>query len=164
VGLVQLVFSTRKSPRETGKIEAEKILMTADLKLSTRMIVELYTLRWQIELFFKRNESPRWEWSIIASRQFERVERWVEMALVHLSLPGVGIEAGQLRRPAVREKSEVRLWQARHGLCQAIRQQAACADLQYLGRTGCKRPCANPAIASRICTARLPRPEYRSPL
>jgi len=48
VGKVQLVFSTRKSPKETGKVEVEKILMTNNLKLATRMIVELYTLRWQM--------------------------------------------------------------------------------------------------------------------
>ena len=81
VGLVQLVFSTRKSPRETGKIEAEKILMTADLKLSTRMIVDLYNLRWQIELFFKEMKSTL-GMVHYRFRQFERVERWVEMALV----------------------------------------------------------------------------------
>jgi hypothetical protein len=131
VGLVQLVFSTRKSPRETGKIEAEKILMTADLKLSTRMIVELYNLRWQIELFFKEMKSTL-GMVHYRFRQFERVERWVEMALATF-LYLEWYRARQLARHGLSEKERKWwLWQRTHGLCQAIRQQAARADLQYL--------------------------------
>lgn len=131
VGMVQLAFSTRKSPRETGKIEIEKILMTTDLKLSTRMIVELYHLRWQIELFFKEMKSTlgltRYRF-----RQFERVERWVEMALVAF-LYLEWHRASQLARRDLADK-ERRWWerQRTHGLCQVIRQQADRNDLHYV--------------------------------
>lgn len=131
VGLVQLVFSTRKSPREAGKIEAEKILMTADLKLSTRMIVELYNLRWQIELFFKEMKSTL-GMVHYRFRQFERVERWVEMALVTF-LYLERYRAKQLARRGLSEKEKKWWqWQRTHGLCQVVRQKAAQADLNYL--------------------------------
>jgi hypothetical protein len=131
VGTVQLVFSTRKSPQETGKVEVEKILMTMDLKLSTRMIVELYNLRWQIELFFKELKSTL-GMCHYRFRQFERVERWVEMALVtYLYLEWY--RAQQLARRNLSEK-EKQWWerQRTHGLCQAVRQESELADLQHM--------------------------------
>src|SRR5712692_867320 len=57
VGEVQLVFSTSKKPNQHQRIEIQKILMTNDLSLTGRQIVELYALRWQIELYFKELKS-----------------------------------------------------------------------------------------------------------
>ena len=131
VGEVQLVFSTRKSPKETGKVEVEKILMTNNLKLATRMIVELYTLRWQVELFFKELKSTL-GMDQYRFRQFERVRCWVEMALVTF----LYLEWYRARQLACRElpKKEKRWWerQRTHGLCRAIHQQVQRAELQYL--------------------------------
>lgn len=131
VGTVQLVFSTRKSPRETGKIEVEKILMTGNLNLSTRKIVELYNLRWQIELFFKEMKSTLGMVQY-RFREFDRVARWVEMALVSF-LYLEWYRAQQLAHRGLSEK-ERKWWerQRAYGLCQAIRQHAAAADLQYV--------------------------------
>jgi hypothetical protein len=159
VGMVQLVFSTRKSPRDTGKIDVEKILMTADLKLSTRMIVELYNLRWQIELFFKEMKSTL-GMGHYRFRQFERVERWVEMALVTF----LYLEWYRAKQLACRGLSEKERkwwqWQRTHGLCQVIRQQTTRADLQYL----VKRLKTSGGIQRlrRELTAAYPA-EYRSP-
>jgi hypothetical protein len=131
VGEVQLVFSTRKSPKETGKVDVEKILMTNNLKLSARMIVELYTLRWQIELFFKELKSTL-GMDQYRFQDFERVARWVEMTLVTF----LYLEWYRARQLVRRDlpKKEKRWWerQRTHGLCQAIRQQAQGAELQYL--------------------------------
>ena len=49
VGEVQLVFSTTRLDLETATADDVKILMTNDLKLSVRDVVELDSLRWQIE-------------------------------------------------------------------------------------------------------------------
>ena len=159
VGLVQLVFSTRKPPRETGKIEVEKILMTADLKLSTRMIVELYNLRWQIELFFKEMKSTL-GMVHYRFRQFERVARWVEMALVTF----LYLEWYRARQLARRKLSENERkwwqWQRTHGLCQAIRQRAARDDLRYLAER-LKTPGGTQRLRREL-TAACPA-EYRSP-
>jgi hypothetical protein len=131
VGHVQLVFSTRKSPTEHGKVEVEKILMTNNLKLSTRMIVELYTLRWQIELFFKELKSTL-GMDQYRFQKFERVERWVTMALLTF-LYLEWYRACQLRRRDLRKK-EKQWWerQRTYGLCQAVRQQTERAELKYL--------------------------------
>jgi hypothetical protein len=53
VGKVQVVFSTKEKPQNGRPIERDKtkILMTNDLTLSTAEIVELYDLRWQIEVY-----------------------------------------------------------------------------------------------------------------
>jgi hypothetical protein len=160
VGLVQLVFSTRKSARETGQMAVEKILMTADLRLTTRMIVELYTLRWQIELFFKEMKSTL-GMVHYRFRQFERVERWVEMALATF-LYLEWYRARQLaRRGRSKKEREWWQWQRTHGLCQAIRQQAARADLQYLAER-LKTPGGIQRLRRELQAA-CPA-EYRSPI
>ena len=50
VGEVQVVFSTMKQPKRGKPVEVQKVLMTNDLKLSAALMVELYDLRWQIEV------------------------------------------------------------------------------------------------------------------
>jgi DDE superfamily endonuclease len=50
VGEVLLVFSTTKKIIETATPDDVKILMTNDRTLSARDVVELYSLRWQIEV------------------------------------------------------------------------------------------------------------------
>jgi hypothetical protein len=57
MGKVLLVFSTREKP-QTGRAPCvQKILVTNDRNLSAAQVVELYDLRWQIELFFKELKS-----------------------------------------------------------------------------------------------------------
>ncbi len=48
-----------------------KILMTNDLKLSVRDVVELYSLRWQIELM-SRDSSRHWAFTSTSSRNLSR--------------------------------------------------------------------------------------------
>ena len=133
VGEVQLVFSTRKLPQDHGKVEVEKILMTNNLKLATRAVVELYTLRWQIELFFKELKSTLGT-DQYRFRKFERVRCWVQMAL----LTFLYLEWYRARQLARRDlpKKEKRWWerQRTHGLCYAIRQQTERAELQYVAQ------------------------------
>ena len=50
VGQVRLVFSTMKPKLKTATADDVKILMTNNLKLSVREIIELYSIRWQIEI------------------------------------------------------------------------------------------------------------------
>ncbi len=57
VGEVRLVFSTTKKDLKTATPDDVKILMTNNQRLPVRDVIELYSLRWQIELFFKELKS-----------------------------------------------------------------------------------------------------------
>jgi hypothetical protein len=133
VGKVQVVFSTKEKPQNGKPIERDKtkILMTNNLKLSMAEIVELYDLRWQIELFFKELKSTLGFYQY-QFREFERVEMWVELALATI-LYLEWRRATQLARRDLTDE-ERRWWQAQrtHGLCQAIRQESQAAEMHYL--------------------------------
>ena len=60
VGKVRLFFSTTKAPAQGHQVEVQKTLMINDAKLTLRDVIELYQLRWQIELFFKESEIYTW--------------------------------------------------------------------------------------------------------
>lgn len=131
VGNVRLVFSTREKPEATGVPPVQKILMTNDRRLRASEVVELYALRWQIELFFKELKSTL-GFDQYRFRRFEAVEGWVELALVTF----VYLEwhrACQLRRKGLSEEQRKR-WrtQRTHGLCVAVRRQVERSDLEAI--------------------------------
>jgi Transposase DDE domain len=131
VGEVQLVFSTRTKPTSNRPVEVQKILMTNDLSLSAQQIVELYGLRWQIELFFKELKSTL-GFHQYRFRQFDRVEGWDELIQVTF-LYLEWHRARQLqRRDLPEEKKKWWRWQRTHGLCMAVRQAAEQADLEEI--------------------------------
>lgn len=131
VGDVRLVFSTTKAKLRRATPDDVKILMTSNLALSVREVVELYSLRWQIELFFKELKSTL-GFHQYRFRQFECVERWCELALtafMYLEWQ----RAKQLARRGLSEE-EKRWWrhQRTHGLCQAVRLASQQSELNYL--------------------------------
>lgn len=131
IGEVQLIFSTTKRPTEAGKFTEGKILVTGNLKLTKRELVELYDLRWQIELFFKELKSTL-GFDNYRFEKFACVEQWVEMTL----LTFIYLEwhrAKELHRRDAPE-DDLKWWRAQrtHGLCQAIRQATDTADLQVI--------------------------------
>jgi hypothetical protein len=133
VGEVQLVFSTRTKPVRHQPVEVQKILMTNDLRLSARQIVEWYALRWQIELFFKELKSTL-GFHQYRFRKFEQVEGWDELIQVTF-LYLEWYRARQLqRRDLSEEKKKWWRWQRTHGLCMAVRQAAEQADLAEIAQ------------------------------
>lgn len=80
VGHVRLAFSSKIKPRRGRKVEVQKILMTNDVELSAADMVELYELRWQIELFFKELKSHLGMHQY-RFKDFRKVAAWVEVAL-----------------------------------------------------------------------------------
>lgn len=131
VGDVRLVFSTREQPKTAKTPEVQKILMTGDRSLSVAEVVELYDLRWQIELFFKELKSTL-GFDQYRFRRFEPVEGWLEMAWVTF-LYLEWHRASQLKRAGL-SKEEKECWrrQRTHGLCVAMRRQTERADLDYI--------------------------------
>jgi Transposase DDE domain len=133
VGEVQLVFSTKTKPTKNRPVEVQKILMTNDLSLSAKQIVELYGLRWQIELFFKELKSTL-GFHQYRFRKFDRVEGWDELTQVTI-LYLEWHRARQLqRRDLSEEKKKWWRWQRTHGLCLAVRQAAENADIEHIAQ------------------------------
>ena len=160
IGEVLLIFSMKEKPELGKRITVQKILMTDDLSLTATRVVQLYDLRWQIELFFKELKSTL-GLAQYRFRKFTKVEGWVQSCLVTF----VYLEwyrACQLRQRG-RDETKRRWWhsQRSHGLCQAIRQDADDNDLEKLRnwsqtKTGLRR-------LKKCLHAALPL-EYRKPL
>jgi hypothetical protein len=161
VGEVQVVFSTKEKPRDGKRIEREKtkILMTNDLTLSVAEIVELYDLRWQIELFFKELKSTLGLGHYRAA-DFATVESWVECCLTTF----LYLEWYRMKQLARRELSPAgKQWWSRqrtHGLCQAVTQEAERKELATMAQwsrtpTGLKK-------LKRLVRAARPA-EYQTP-
>jgi hypothetical protein len=133
VGEVHLVFSTRDKPEPGQPITVQKILMTNDLSATARQVVERYSLRWQIELFFKEIKSTL-GFHQYRFRCFERVEGWVEMVLLTV----LYLEQYRLRQLQRRDLSAERKkwwrWQRLPGLCLAVRQAAEQADVEEIAQ------------------------------
>jgi hypothetical protein len=133
VGEVQLVFSTQTKPTKNRSVDVQKILMTNDLSLSAKQMVEWYGLRWQIELFFKELKSTL-GFHHYRFRKFDRVEGWDELTQVTF-LYLEWYRARQLqRRDLSEEKKKWWRWQRTHGLCMAVRQAAEQADLEEIAQ------------------------------
>ena len=131
VGTARLVFSTRERPAAAKPPTVQKILMTNDPSLKAAEVVELYDLRWQIELFFKELKSTL-GFDQYRFRRFEKVEGWLELTLVAF-LYLEWHRAAQLARRGL-SKDEKKRWrhQRAHGLCVALRRQVERADLNYV--------------------------------
>jgi hypothetical protein len=131
VGSVQLVFSTREQPTAGQPPQVQKILMSNDRSLSVAEVVELYDLRWQIELFFKELKSTL-GFDQYRFRRFEQVEGWLEMTLVTF----VYLEWQRARqlKSSRSSKDEKKKWrhQRTHGICISLRRQAEWADIKYV--------------------------------
>jgi Transposase DDE domain len=131
VGNVLLVFSMKELPKAKEAVPVQKILMTNAVGFTAREVVELYDLRWQIELFFKELKSTLGLHQY-RFRKFVQVENWVEACLITF----VYLEwyrALKLRRRSP-SKYNPKWWdsQRTYGICQAIRQRAEAYDLEKM--------------------------------
>lgn len=131
VGRVQLVFSTMKPNLKKATPDDVKILMTNATDLSVSEIIDLYTLRWQIELFFKELKSTL-GFGQYRFERFEAVEAWVNIAIATV-LYLEWYRAKQLRRRDLCREDK-RWWRAQrlYGLCEAFAQEAGRKELKYL--------------------------------
>jgi hypothetical protein len=108
-----------------------KILMTNDLGLSLRDVVEAYSLMWKIELMFKELKSTL-GFHQYQFRGFDAVEGWAELALTaFLYLEWYRVQ--QLSRRDLSEEKR-RWWrhQRTYGLCQAVLLAREQKELEYI--------------------------------
>jgi hypothetical protein len=131
VGEVRLVFSTTQKDLKTATADDVKVLMTNDLRLKVRDVIELYSLRWQIELMFKELKSTL-GFHQYRLRAFAAVEGWVELAVTAF----LYLEWYRVQQLARRDLSdERRRWwecQRTYGLCQAVRLASEEDELKYI--------------------------------
>ena len=133
VGTVRLVFSTRTRPKPGKTVDVQKILMSNDTTRSVAQIVELYDLRWQIELFFKELKSTL-GLDQYRFQEFQRVEMWVELALVTF-LYLEWFRADRMRRRGLTRAGR-QWWQRQrtYGMCRAVQQIAERDELRMLAK------------------------------
>jgi hypothetical protein len=131
VGTVRLVFSTTNKDLKAATADDVKILMTNDTRRSVRDVIELYSLRWQIELFFKELKSTL-GFHQYRFQKFEAVEGWMELALTAF-LYLEGYRRQQLARRDLNDEDK-QWWrhQRTYGLCQAVRLATQQTELKYL--------------------------------
>jgi len=131
VGRVLLVFSTMNSKLTTATPDDVKILMTNATHFNAREVIELYSLRWQIELFFKELKSTL-GFSQYRFQCFQAVKAWVEIAILTVLF----LEHFRAQRLSDRRLSkEARRWwdaQRLHGLSAAFQQESTGQELKYL--------------------------------
>jgi Transposase DDE domain len=160
VGEVQVVISSTEQPKRGQPVKVAKILLTNDCRRSVAEVVELYTLRWQIEVFFKELKSTL-GFHQYRFRSFAKVEAWVALCLVTFLYLEWYRARQRRRRGLPRSAKEWWGWQRTYGLCLAVRQHAEAAELGRLAdwsrtRHGIKR-------LKRLLRAARPL-EYRAAL
>ncbi len=157
VGCVQLIFSTMKPDLKKATPDDVKILMTNATNRSVSEIIELYSLRWQIELFFKELKSTL-GFSQYQFQRFEAVNAWAEIIIATVLF----LEYMRAKRLLDRRLSKERRkwWQAQrmYGLCEAFRQECKARELKYL--SGRLKTPGGIAKLKRLLIAALPT-EYR---
>jgi hypothetical protein len=131
IGRVQLVFSTTKPELKKATADDVKLLMTNALNLSVSEVVELYSLRWQIELFFKELKSTL-GFHQYRFENFKAVEAWVNIAITTV-LYLEWRRAKQLLRRDLGEKKKAWWRQQRlHGLREQLIKATEAKELTYL--------------------------------
>jgi len=128
VGEVLLVVSTTEKPQRGKSLHEPKLLMSNDTSLTPQRLVELYALRWQIELFFKELKSTLGLHQY-RFKDFRQVEHWVDLVLTTF----LYLEWNRARQLAQRDLPDTqrRWWESQrtHGLCQAVRHSSEIHDL-----------------------------------
>jgi hypothetical protein len=158
VGCVQLVFSTMKPNLIKATPDDVKILMTNAVTMSVSEVIELYSLRWQIELFFKELKSTL-GLAQYGFQSFNAVDAWMKIAITTV------LHLETLRAERMRDRrltKERRQWwesQRLHGLCAAFRQECSGRELKYLADR--LKTSGGIEKLKRLLTAAFPK-EYRA--
>jgi hypothetical protein len=131
VGTARVLYSTMQKPVAGQAVKPQKVLLSNDRRRSVAALVELYDLRWQIELFFKELKTflglARYRVS-----DFDSVKGWVNLCLLAFTYLE-WYRAEQLGRPGQSAKEQSRWrWQRSFGLCRAVRQDIEQEDLLTL--------------------------------
>ena len=131
VGKVQLVYSATKPNLTKATPDDVKILMTNAMHLSLTQIIDLYTIRWQMELFFKELKS-RLGFDQYRFKSFSEVEGWVTLAVTTVLFLETTRAKQMARRDLTKEQRQWWSMQRLHGLGEAFIQMTEANELKYI--------------------------------
>jgi hypothetical protein len=131
VGTVALLFSTKINPGMPGGLKVQKVLISNAVAATTEELLGWYSLRWQIELFFKEMKS---ELGMCQYKlgPFHRVEGWVNLSVLAYCY----LEWYRWQKEQQASGKDRPFWQTvrTHDLKDKVRQQVQRADLEELLR------------------------------
>jgi|APFre7841882724_1041349.scaffolds.fasta_scaffold54096_1 hypothetical protein len=129
IGEVAVLFSTKKDPMASGGVSVQKVLISNAPSATTEQLLAWFSLRWQIELFFKEMKS---ELGMCQYRfgPFDRVVGWVTLSVVAFCY----LEWYRWQEQEQARGKEKGMWQRLRtsGLKEKVRQQVQRADLEEL--------------------------------
>lgn len=127
VGEVALLFSTKKDPTASGGVAVQKVLISNARSATAEQLLSWFSLRWQIELFFKELKS---ELGMCQYKfgPFDRVVGWVTLCVVAFCY----LEWYRWQEQERARGPDKGWWQRLRtsGLRDRVRQQAQRADLE----------------------------------
>jgi hypothetical protein len=152
VGSVALLFSTQSEPTPGG-VKVQKVLISNAVGASTEDLLRWYSLRWQVELFFKecKSELGMCQYKL-GSGPFERVVGWVSLSVVAFCY----LEWYRYQQQQQAKGKDQSLWQRLRcaGLKEKVRQEVLRADIESLlglARAGDEGQKQLTVLLDRIC-------------
>lgn len=133
VGTVALLFSTQTQPTSAAGVKVQKVLLSNAVEASSEDLLRWYSLRWQVELFFKecKGQLGLCQYKL-GSGPFRRVVGWVDVCLVSFCY----LEWYRYQRQQQAVGTDKPLWQRLRcsGLKGKVRQEVVRADMEALLR------------------------------
>jgi Transposase DDE domain len=133
VGTVALLFSTQTDPTTPGGVKVQKVLISDAVGAGTEQLLRWYSLRWQVELFFREMKSELGMCQYkLATGPFRRVEGWVGLCAAAFCY----LEWYRRRRQEKARGEDQAFWRRLRtaGLKEQLRRQAQRADLEQVLR------------------------------
>jgi hypothetical protein len=130
VGTVALLFSTQNEPTSAG-VKVQKVLISDVLSASSEELLRWYSLRWQVELYFREMKS---ELGMCQYKlgPFRRVVGWVNLSVAAFCY----LEWYRWQQQQAAAPRDKPFWQRLRtaGLKEKVRQQVQRAELEALLR------------------------------
>jgi hypothetical protein len=129
IGRVALLFSTQTDPTTPAGVTVQKLLISDAVEATAAQILLWYSLRWQIELFFKEMKSELGMCQY-QTRSFRKVDGWVRLSVLAFCY----LEWYRWQKQQQASKKDQPFWQRLRsaGLKAKVRQQVLRADIEAL--------------------------------
>lgn len=157
LGEVALLFSTQTEPTTLGGVKVQKALISNAVTASTEELLRWYSLRWQIELFFKecKSELGMCQYKL-GTGPFQRVVGWVSLNVVAFCY----LEWYRYQQQQQASGKDKPFWQRLRcaGLKEKVRQEVQRADIEALLRLAATDDAQQQLsdLLKRICAAPSP--------